>query len=192
MEITAAHGADLLPLLYAGRGVWGADVPHHRIVYIHTQPAQTISAPPPYCLYIYTHTNPPTCHHHLTPPKIPQNRTWSLWEYEIPVEKLEGKKTLEVAVKATDTSYNVQPERIEPYWNLVCVRLDGGFWDAVFVEYVCGTRVDGFDRAAGRANHLHILKTTQRGVLANCWPRKTVVLQEQEGEATTEGKAVAE
>lgn len=49
----------------------------------------------------------------------PQTRTWSLWEYEIPQAKLEGKTVLEVAVKATDTSYNVQPERIEPYWNLV-------------------------------------------------------------------------
>lgn len=48
-----------------------------------------------------------------------KNRTWSLWEYEVPQAKLEGKKVLEVAVKATDTSYNVQPERIEPYWNLV-------------------------------------------------------------------------
>lgn len=48
-------------------------------------------------------------------------RAWSLWEYEIPPEKLKGRKVLEVAVKATDTSYNVQPERIEPYWNLVRV-----------------------------------------------------------------------
>lgn len=46
-------------------------------------------------------------------------RVWSLWEYEIPAEKLRGQKALEVVVKATDTSYNVQPERIEPYWNLV-------------------------------------------------------------------------
>ena len=44
--------------------------------------------------------------------------TWSLWEYEVPQTSLEGKKEIEVCVKATDTSYNVQPERIEPYWNL--------------------------------------------------------------------------
>lgn len=61
----------------------------------------------------------PLTYTHIAHPFI--LRAWSLWEYEIPQEKLQGRKVLEVAVKATDTSYNVQPERIEPYWNLVRV-----------------------------------------------------------------------
>jgi len=36
----------------------------------------------------------------------------------VPEGKLAGLKEADICVKATDTSYNVQPERIEPYWNL--------------------------------------------------------------------------
>lgn len=79
------------------------------------------------CYYVCTLVSrPPTTTHKTkqNKPNPTQNprkrtRTWSLWEYEIPQAKLEGKRVLVVTVKATDTSYNVQPERIEPYWNLV-------------------------------------------------------------------------
>jgi len=48
------------------------------------------------------------------------NRTWhwALWEYEVPDTALEGKEDIEVVVKATDSSYNVQPENAAPLWNL--------------------------------------------------------------------------
>jgi hypothetical protein len=36
----------------------------------------------------------------------------------VPEEKLEGLTEADICVKATDTSYNVQPESIEAYWNL--------------------------------------------------------------------------
>ncbi|KAM3570199.1 hypothetical protein VYU27_007723, partial [Nannochloropsis oceanica] len=44
--------------------------------------------------------------------------TWALWEHHVPEAKLKGLEEADICVKATDTSYNVQPERIEPYWNL--------------------------------------------------------------------------
>lgn len=58
--------------------------------------------------------------------------TWALWEYEVPQEVVKGKGELELVVKATDTTYNVQPPSIEPFWNLrgVCSNA----WSRVTVK----------------------------------------------------------
>ncbi|XP_076861178.1 sulfite oxidase, mitochondrial [Brachyhypopomus gauderio] len=41
---------------------------------------------------------------------------WKLWEIAIPVP--EGVEELEVVCKATDSSYNAQPDTVPPIWNL--------------------------------------------------------------------------
>ena len=71
------------------------------------------------CVFVCIANSGSPTHTTRRPPSSSLHRTWSLWEHEIPAEKLAGKAAIEVVVKATDTSYNVQPERIEPYWNLV-------------------------------------------------------------------------
>lgn len=46
---------------------------------------------------------------------------WTLWEARIPVDKLqtgEQQQQLEICCKAVDSSYNTQPDTIEPIWNL--------------------------------------------------------------------------
>lgn len=42
---------------------------------------------------------------------------WTFWECDVQVPK-EGKKKIEVICKATDASYNVQPDSIKGIWNL--------------------------------------------------------------------------
>jgi sulfite oxidase len=75
--------------------------------------------------------------HGAAPPgNYSRNWTWALWELEVPLEALRGKEggqgQVEIVAKATDTSYNVQPERIEPYWNLRGVMTN--HWPRVTVE----------------------------------------------------------
>lgn len=54
----------------------------------------------------------------MRPGDYSRSWTWALWEHFVPEEKLEGLTEADICVKATDTSYNVQPESIEAYWNL--------------------------------------------------------------------------
>mmetsp|Transcript_9427 Transcript_9427/g.34598 ORF Transcript_9427/g.34598 Transcript_9427/m.34598 type:complete len:574 (-) Transcript_9427:105-1826(-) len=43
---------------------------------------------------------------------------WTFWEVDVEIPpEMKGKK-IEVVCKATDASYNVQPESVEPIWNL--------------------------------------------------------------------------
>ena len=41
---------------------------------------------------------------------------WSLWEATVPIPK--GQERMSVCVKATDSSYNTQPEHMKGVWNL--------------------------------------------------------------------------
>jgi len=58
---------------------------------------------------------------------------WTFWEASIPVpEKLRGKQVT-VLCRATDSSYNTQPERAEPIWNLR--GLNCNCWHRVGVKH---------------------------------------------------------
>lgn len=50
----------------------------------------------------------------------PLNRTysWTLWKADIPVASLKQGSNFQVVCKAIDSSYNNQPENVEPIWNL--------------------------------------------------------------------------
>lgn len=55
----------------------------------------------------------------INPTNQKPNRAWawSLWQVNVAVPKsFEGK--LDICCKATDSSFNVQPETLAPYWNL--------------------------------------------------------------------------
>ena len=41
---------------------------------------------------------------------------WTLWEASLPIPK--GKGEMKLVCKAVDASYNSQPERPEPIWNI--------------------------------------------------------------------------
>lgn len=45
-----------------------------------------------------------------------QSWSWALWEIDIPMEQKTN--SVEIICKATDSSYNVQPETFQPIWNL--------------------------------------------------------------------------
>ena len=47
-----------------------------------------------------------------------ESRTWAwtLWEASLPIPK--GKTKIELVCKAIDASYNCQPERPDPIWNI--------------------------------------------------------------------------
>ena len=64
--------------------------------------------------------------------KLNRAWAWTFWdaEIEIPLE-LKG-KDVEICCKATDASYNVQPERTEPIWNLR--GLNNNSWHRVKVH----------------------------------------------------------
>jgi sulfite oxidase len=51
-------------------------------------------------------------------PAAPHGRdyAWTLWEGRVKVE--EGRENVTVAARATDDSYNTQPERVENLWNM--------------------------------------------------------------------------
>lgn len=66
------------------------------------------------------------------PGNYTRNWTWALWEYEVPEDAIQGKAQIEVVAKATDTNYNVQPEHVEPYWNLRGVLANS--WPRVTVK----------------------------------------------------------
>jgi hypothetical protein len=58
---------------------------------------------------------------------------WALWEATVPLPK--GTKqggSVKLVCKATDESYNTQPERAEPIWNLRGVNCNS--WHAVSVK----------------------------------------------------------
>lgn len=58
---------------------------------------------------------------------------WTFWEATVPVpEEFKGKK-ITLICKATDSSYNVQPERPEPIWNLR--GLNCNCWHRVTVQH---------------------------------------------------------
>jgi sulfite oxidase len=58
---------------------------------------------------------------------------WTFWEATLTVpEELRGKQ-FEVVCRATDTSYNTQPERPEPIWNLR--GLNCNCWHRVKVKH---------------------------------------------------------
>lgn len=69
----------------------------------------------------------------LQKPDQPYNRVWAwtLWEANIPIPK-DHKGSLDITCKAVDSSYNVQPERIDPIWNLRGVLCNS--WHHVKVE----------------------------------------------------------
>ena len=46
-----------------------------------------------------------------------QEWAWTLWSASVPVPHTKDGKT-ELICKAIDTSYNVQPDTVEPIWNL--------------------------------------------------------------------------
>ena len=48
--------------------------------------------------------------------KLRRAWAWKLWEATLPLP--EGADALEVCVKAVDSSYNTQPDSVEPIWNL--------------------------------------------------------------------------
>jgi len=53
--------------------------------------------------------------------KQPVDRAWAwtLWEYELPEAVLQAKSTpLKIICKATDASYNCQPESVKHIWNI--------------------------------------------------------------------------
>merc|ERR1719498_936282 len=59
---------------------------------------------------------------------------WTFWEASIPVpESLRGKEVT-IMCKAVDSACNVQPERIEPIWNLR--GLNNNCWHRVTVKHV--------------------------------------------------------
>lgn len=41
--------------------------------------------------------------------------SWTLWSARVPVPK--GSKTVELIVKAVDSAYNTQPEKMDGIWN---------------------------------------------------------------------------
>ena len=51
-------------------------------------------------------------------PSTPRGRdySWTLWEASVPVDKNAG--TVEIVARATDDSYNTQPESVEHLWNM--------------------------------------------------------------------------
>ncbi len=54
-------------------------------------------------------------------PPAPHGRdySWTLWEARVPVPPTAAKNSqVVVAARATDDSYNSQPERVGPIWNM--------------------------------------------------------------------------
>lgn len=43
---------------------------------------------------------------------------WTLWKAKVPLELQQGQKEVKVICKATDASYNVQPDSLKGIWNL--------------------------------------------------------------------------
>ncbi len=62
-----------------------------------------------------------TTWHQATLKRLPQKPgrqwAWTLWEATVPLPK-GHKGPLQLAVKATDTSYNTQPENASAVWNI--------------------------------------------------------------------------
>lgn len=60
---------------------------------------------------------------------------WTFWECEVPKPAgLKDGEVVEVCAKATDASYNSQPERVEHIWNLR--GLNNNAWPRVHVKHV--------------------------------------------------------
>ena len=58
---------------------------------------------------------------------------WTFWEADVPLTSpARGGETLELCCRCTDASYNVQPERPEPFWNKR--GLNNNAWHRVQVE----------------------------------------------------------
>eukprot|EP00245_Coleochaete_scutata_P010478 TRINITY_DN3671_c0_g2_i1.p1 TRINITY_DN3671_c0_g2~~TRINITY_DN3671_c0_g2_i1.p1 ORF type:complete len:580 (+),score=104.36 TRINITY_DN3671_c0_g2_i1:155-1741(+) len=56
---------------------------------------------------------------HKIPQKAGRAWAWTLWEAEVPVPKeREPSGTVQICAKATDASYNSQPDNVAPIWNL--------------------------------------------------------------------------
>jgi sulfite oxidase len=69
----------------------------------------------------------------LQKPNQPYNRVWSwtLWTADIPVPK-DVKGDFKICVKATDSSYNTQPEKVAHIWNLRGVLCNS--WHCINVQ----------------------------------------------------------
>ena len=59
---------------------------------------------------------------------------WTFWEVDIEVPDGLVGKTMEIISKATDASYNVQPDTVQGIWNLRGINCNA--WHRVTVEVV--------------------------------------------------------
>ncbi|RYG59211.1 hypothetical protein EON64_20470, partial [archaeon] len=59
---------------------------------------------------------------------------WTFWEADLPVGSHEPGSQLQLVCKATDVSYNVQPESIDGIWNLR--GINNNSWHRVNIELV--------------------------------------------------------
>jgi len=59
---------------------------------------------------------------------------WTFWEADVMVPANKIGSTIELCCKATDVSYNVQPEQVQPIWNLR--GLNNNSWHRVAVKVV--------------------------------------------------------
>ena len=67
----------------------------------------------------------------MTPGAAGRGWAWALWEVAVPVPR-GHKGPLELVCKATDESYNTQPESPAPIWNLRGVNCNS--WHRVRVS----------------------------------------------------------
>jgi len=59
---------------------------------------------------------------------------WTFWECDIEIPEFLRNGPIQICCKATDASYNAQPERAEPIWNLR--GLNNNSWHTVSIKHV--------------------------------------------------------